>query len=229
MPSDRAAAAQFPSWAATARLTWSRLKSSTCSRSVFAEVASPDGPAASWREWPGSGVAASTCRCSARTRIGPPPRSPALAYAGEAVQSRLPPSAERIYKAWTAPQSRLERDAAEPHALAADLRRAYNLVCRTKDIRAGQRVRLPDVHFQIFVERQTVQGRQDPRRSRIKDYPRHQFAWDLAALLDAPDALTAEGLALQEATEAAARSRSQSALVLCSDGARVSYTTLLAG
>ena len=70
---------------------------------------------------------------------------------------------------------------------------AYDELCRLRDMRPGGRIRLSDLHFQAFVLRQTAQVRQDPRRSRVKEYPRYQLAYDLSLLLADPDAMRRDG------------------------------------
>lgn len=74
---------------------------------------------------------------------------------------------------------------------------------------------MSDLHFQLFVRRQTAQVRQDPRRSRVKEYPRAQFAWDLATLLEDPSWLhdQAGEIVLHPASDSAARSRATSVLI----------------
>ena len=82
-------------------------------------------------------------------------------------------------------------------------------MCLLRGVRPGGRVRLSDLHFQAFVLRQTASVRQDPRRTRIKEYARYQLAWDLALLLSDPDAMRQDGrrLVLHEASATASRSR----------------------
>ncbi len=137
----------------------------------------------------------------------------ALLYAGEAVVERLPLRAERIYDRWVKAQEQLERRGTPPESFADDLIAACADVRRLKEASSATRLRLSDVHFQLFVRRQTAQVRQDPRKGRVKEYPRYQFAWDLAALMQACEWLDRGSrgrLEIRDATESAARSRTAS-------------------
>jgi hypothetical protein len=107
----------------------------------------------------------------------------ALLYADEVVTDRVPLSPDRVFKAWRAACDRLERDSTPPRDLLADLQKAYREVLAVERLGEGRRVRLPDVHFRLFVQRQTPQVRQDPRKNRLKEYPRYQFAYDLGRLV----------------------------------------------
>jgi hypothetical protein len=76
-------------------------------------------------------------------------------------------------------------------------------------------VRVSDLHFQLFVARQTAQVRQDPRKGKVKDYPRYQFAHDLSLLLERKgDDLTlsheSRRLTFHQASKSAAGSRANS-------------------
>ena len=135
-----------------------------------------------------------------------------LTYADEPVKDRVPLASARVFREWENALARLRRDTIPPEQLAGLLVDAYDHVVRLRGLRPGGRARLPDVHFQMFMRRQSAQVRQDPRRSRIKEYPRYQFAWDLAFLLDEPSWLETPDLriVLHEASETAARSRSSS-------------------
>lgn len=138
-----------------------------------------------------------------------------LLFAGEVVKDRLPLAPARIYDAWERERVRMERAATGPERFADLLIAAADDACRLRPAPVGTRQRLPDVHFQLFARRQTAQVRQDPRKGRVKEYPRYLFAWDLSELLGAPAWLQRHGrrLTLHAASESAARSRSSSVLV----------------
>ena len=138
-----------------------------------------------------------------------------LLFAGEVVKDRLPLAPARIYDAWERERARMERDATGPERFADLLITATDDSCRLRQVPIGARQRLPDVHFQLFARRQTAQVRQDPRKGRVKEYPRYLFAWDLGELLAAPAWLQRQGrrLTVHAASESAARSRSSSVLV----------------
>ena len=154
-----------------------------------------------------------------------------LMYAGELLKGKLPLVAERLLREREGALARLQRDATPADALADQLIEAYDNVVRLKGLRAGARVRLPDVHFQLFVDRQTSKARQSLTRSALKEYPRAQFAFDLMGLLSAPSFLRREGrtLELVEASPSLARSRSSSVTVVAMDGATTTWSDLRVG
>ncbi|MFH1531425.1 MAG: hypothetical protein ABIK09_11920 [Pseudomonadota bacterium] len=133
-------------------------------------------------------------------------------YAGEVVLDRIPLAPPRIFREWQRACGLLERGQTPPDIFFSALLDAYREVCAAKGLRPGARVRLPDIHFQLFVARQTAQVRQDPRKGRLKEYPRYQFAYDLAGLLASPAGLIRGGtaLTLNVAARSAAESRSAS-------------------
>jgi hypothetical protein len=133
-------------------------------------------------------------------------------YAGEPVRERIPLAPHRIFREWQTACQTLERNLTSPDELFDAVVTAYEQVCRLKDIKMGARVRLPDLHFQLFVNRQTVQVKQDPRKSRLKEYPRYQFVYDLAHLMASTGGLARGGrtLELHVAARSAAESRSAS-------------------
>lgn len=113
-------------------------------------------------------------------RIEPRADRATLCFADEEVRARVPLAPERLYREWEAALGRLERAGTEPTAFAEELVTAYGTTAR-----AGARVPLPRVHFAMFVARQPARARQDPRKGRLRDYPRAQFAWDLHQWLEA--------------------------------------------
>jgi len=110
-----------------------------------------------------------------------------ILHAGEVVKDKVPLAPDRVFKEWEKARDLLERNATAPDSFADELRKAYGDHIRLRGWRPGRQVRLLDVHFRVFVGRQTAQVRQDPRRSRVKEYPRFQFAWDLGRMLEDPD------------------------------------------
>jgi len=105
-----------------------------------------------------------------------------LMYADEQVGKAQPLSAPLLYRSYTDGIALLERWQTPPEVFADELIDAYHDACRQRQVRVGGRVRLPDVHFALFIRRQTAAVRSDPRRGRIKEYPRYQFAWDVELL-----------------------------------------------
>lgn len=135
-----------------------------------------------------------------------------LTYAGETVRDGLPLRASRIYDEWRRAEARLARESTAPSDFADALIAAYDTQRLVKKRQGPARIRLSEIHFQLFVGRQTFAVQQDPRKSRVKEYPRYQFAWDLAALLESPDLLERAGRTIEvlPAAETAARSRGAS-------------------
>lgn len=148
-----------------------------------------------------------------------------LFHAGEPLNAKkIPLAPDRVFRAWRSALDALERRATPPLLLGPQLEQAYRQVCLLKDLAPGSRTRLSDVHFQLFVLRQTSKVKQDPRKGRLKEYPRYQFAWDLGAAL-VGNAVPGTGLVVLPASESAARSRSTSVIVE-RDGASVAYADL---
>ena len=106
-----------------------------------------------------------------------------LRYVDEDV-AETPLSGEKIFKAWQSAKDAMEKAHTPPSSLASALLEAHDELSRMQGKAAGSRVRLPDLHFQIFVARQTTQVRQDPRKSKVKDYPRSQFIYDLSVMVE---------------------------------------------
>lgn len=147
-----------------------------------------------------------------------------LLYAGEPVKTGLPMAADRIFRERDAVLQRLGKGATSPDVLADQLMAAYDALTETP----GARVRLPDIHFQLFVSRQTAQSRTTLTKSRIKEYPRAQFAWDLAGLLAVPHFLTRDGRTLEliQATASAASSRTAAVALVDPDGRSSIHSSL---
>jgi hypothetical protein len=148
----------------------------------------------------------------------------AISYAGEAVKVGIPLTVDRVWRAWTAARSQLDRDATAPERFA-DLVLESTKALADGPGRRLRRVRLPDLHFRLFLGRQSAQARLDPRRTRLKEYPRYQFAWDVAQLLEEPTWLRRpEGsLRFVAASESQARSRGTSLRVVRMDGTVEEY------
>ncbi len=146
-----------------------------------------------------------------------------LYHAGEQLQHRrLGLEPDSIYRAWVQVQDKLARQATPPDVLAELLVTAYQSGADEPG-RTARRVRVPELHFQLFVGRQTAAVRADPRGGRIKEYPRYQFAWDLAGLLaeGEPFQTPAGSLHFSAATDSSARSRAKSVVVLVNGARRV--------
>ena len=153
-----------------------------------------------------------------------------LRFSGEAVQDGIPLSTERIFREWGKARAQLERRSTAPDELIELLHEAYEQVRLLKDLKPGGRVRLSDAHFQAFVLRQTAAVRQDPRAGRIKEYPRAQFAWDLVRLQsETPTPLrtrSGQVLEFQQASLAAAKSRTESVRLDASPTQRIALATI---
>lgn len=143
-----------------------------------------------------------------------------LAYAGEIIGKPLPLSSHAIHKAILGAQAILEKNQTPPEIFADELIAAYDDACNLRGNRVGGRMRLPDVHFSMFSRRQTSLVRSDPRKSRIKEYPRYQFAWDLSLLLANTDWFDRGGrkIVFHPASMTASKSRADSIRVLTSTG-----------
>lgn len=135
-------------------------------------------------------------------------------YLGEEVE-KAPLTCEKVFKAWQKARERLEKDHTSPQTLLGLLETAYDEQCRLQGKSAGTRVRLSDLHFQLFVLRQTPQVRQDPRKTRCKEYPRYQFAYDLSMLVERGLEISWHGrqLVFHQASKTAAGSRASSVMV----------------
>jgi len=138
-----------------------------------------------------------------------------ILYAQEVIKEKIPLAPERVFKEWQAAQQRLVRDATEPGTLFNLILTAYEQVQKLKGVSPGGRVRLRDLHFQLFVDRQVGPVKLDPRKSRLKEYPRYQFLYDLSQLLNGQGGLARgnQRLVLHVAAKSAAESRSTSVMV----------------
>lgn len=138
-----------------------------------------------------------------------------LTYAGEVIGKPLPLSSHAIHKAILGAQALMEKNQTPPESFADELIAAYEDACNLRGTRIGGRVRLPDVHFSMFARRQTSLVRSDPRKSRIKEYPRYQFAWDLGLLMAHPDWLDRGGrrIVFHPASTTAAKGKADSIIV----------------
>ena len=155
-------------------------------------------------------------------RLHPRSDSATLIHAGEQANVRkIALNTERIFNAWDATRALLVKRQTDPDLMADTLHAAHDEVLAVEGRRPGSRVRLPDVHFRAFVQRQTAAVRRDPRKARVKPYPRYQFAWDLGLLLARPDQLLlADGrrIELLDASGSASRGAATSMLVELTDG-----------
>lgn len=143
-----------------------------------------------------------------------------LTYAGEPMGKVLPLSCQPVLKAYSDALAVLERNQTPPEIFADELIEAYREASGLKGIRPGGRVRLSDVHFALFVRRQTSTVRSDPRKGRIKEYPRYQFAWDIALLLRNPEWLkrSEASIAFHPAAASASKSRADSIRIVSVEG-----------
>lgn len=141
-----------------------------------------------------------------------------LTYAGEVIGKPLPLSSHAIHKAILSAQSIMEKNQTPPESFADELIAAYEDACNLRGTRIGGRVRLPDVHFSMFARRQTSLVRSDPRKSRIKEYPRYQFAWDLSLLMANTDWFDRGGrrIVFHPASMTASKSRADSVRIVSS-------------
>lgn len=140
-------------------------------------------------------------------------------------------SCEKVFKQWQKSRDLLEKNVTPPEAFLELLERAYDEMLRVQGKSQGARFRLSDLHFRLFVLRQTAQVRQDPRKGNVKEYPRYQFAYDLGLLLEQQ----AEGFKISsdgktfifhQASKKAASSRSSSVQVEIGNGAITAVSDL---
>jgi len=142
-----------------------------------------------------------------------------LTYAGEDVGKPVALSAPVIYRAYTETEKLLKRNETRPEQFATDLVEAYRSALLLREGR-GPRIRLPEVHFALFILRQTPAVRSDPRAGKIKQYPRYQFAWDLGLLRESRNWCQRHHIVLHEAN-AASRARADSVRLVVGDGTDV--------
>lgn len=135
-----------------------------------------------------------------------------LLYGDDVVRGRLPLGPERIFRQWKLACDALDKNSTAPRDLLAQMYDAYKDVLALSGQTQGRRIRLPDVHFQMFVKRQTAQVKQDPRKSRVKEYPRYQFAYDVGRMVREGVFMLDNGIeaVLHTAQKNAASSRSSS-------------------
>ncbi len=153
-----------------------------------------------------------------------------LLHAGEVANERcIPLATRRVFAAWDSTRAQLVRNQTDSDLMVAMLEDAYRELIAIEGKHPGSRVRLPDVHFRAFVHRQTAAVRKDPRKGRVKPYPRYQFAWDLGLLLSQQEQVTTRGgrrIELIEASESASRGATTSLIVERPDGTATSYGAL---
>lgn len=154
-----------------------------------------------------------------------------LTYAGEPIGKTLPLSCPAIHKAILNAQMLLEKNQTPPEVFADELIASYEDACNLRGTRVGGRVRLPEVHFSMFARRQTSVVKSDPRRSRIKEYPRYQFAWDLALLLKNSPWLErgAKRITLHPASATAAKGKADSVRIVTIDHEDLIYGDVQVG
>jgi hypothetical protein len=152
----------------------------------------------------------------------------ALLYGGEIVRDRLPLVPEQIFRHWTQARDALDKKSSLPEGMIKELRVAYEDVLKLSGHPFGRRARLSDVHFQMFVRRQSAQLRQDPRKNRVKDYPRYQFTYDLGRLIRGDALKTSDGkeVVIHPALKTAAASRSASIALEDGRGGFTPYSDL---
>lgn len=146
--------------------------------------------------------------------------SAVIYYSGEPIGKPLAMSCPMVFKAYSDSISLLERNQTPPESFADELLEAYAETCRWKGIKQGGRARLSDIHFTLFARRQSATVRCDPRKGRIKEYPRYQFACDLGLLLRNPDWMVRSGstITFNPSPASSARSRTDSVRVFSPDG-----------
>ncbi len=152
--------------------------------------------------------------------LNPSKDSAVITFSGEAIGRPLAMSCPPVFKAYTDSLALLERNQTPPEFFSEELAEAYRETCRWRGVKPGGRARLSDVHFTLFTRRQSSIVRCDPRKGRIKEYPRYQFAWDLGLLLKNPEWMTRPGssISLHPAAASAAKSRTDSIRVFSEEG-----------
>ncbi len=106
-----------------------------------------------------------------------------ISYLGNEM-AKSPLSCEAVFKQWQGAREILEKDDTPPETMLNLLGGAYKEALRLSDKANSTRVRVTDLHFRLFILRQTPAVRQDPRKAKVKEYPRFQFAYDLGVLLE---------------------------------------------
>jgi len=118
-----------------------------------------------------------------------------VCYAREAV-AEAPLAAGRIAEAWRQAREVLEKRARPPAEFRGVLLGAYRAWLARTGQQFGERVGVVDLLPEVALALQGDKFRADPRRGTFVDYPRAQFAWDLAALVRS-GLLAAGGLRLE--------------------------------
>jgi len=144
-----------------------------------------------------------------------------FSFAGEPVGKPVPLSAPVVYRAYIDAEKHLRRCETRPEQFVEELVEGYRDACRLRAAREGARVRLPEVHFALFMRRQTAAVRSDPRSRKILEYPRYQFAWDLGLLQEHPRWLERHNIKLHDASDTAARGKANAVRLIARDGADV--------
>lgn len=154
-------------------------------------------------------------------QVDPPADRADLRYAGELLKARVPLVADRVFRAVEAARARLEKALSPPEVLADRLLAVHaRLLEREGKATSTGRVSLPELHFELFIDRQSSQARRSLTKGKLKEYPRAQFAFDLARLLDTPNFLErpAGRLELLPATASEARNAQKSVVIVRADG-----------
>ena len=154
-------------------------------------------------------------------RIDGPKDKVDLLHAGEPLKTGIPMVPERVFREREAALNRLRKAQTAPDELADRLLAAY-------DVLGGGRVKILELHFQLFVGRQTKPSKTSLARSKIKEYPRAQLAFDLAGLLAAPHCLQRgeRRIELVPAGATAQQSRMTSIRVVAPDGGPAYYAAM---
>ncbi|MBI5487022.1 MAG: hypothetical protein HY905_06790 [Deltaproteobacteria bacterium] len=118
-----------------------------------------------------------------------------VSYAREPL-AEAPLAAGRIAQLWREARDALTKRARPPAEFREVLLGAYRAVLARAGRAPGERVDLVDLLPEIALVVQGDKFRSDPRKGSFSDYPRAQFAWDLAALVRA-GLLSAGGLRLE--------------------------------
>jgi hypothetical protein len=106
-----------------------------------------------------------------------------VSYARETI-AEAPLVPARIVDAWQSALAALAKRAQAPARFHEALLGAYRALLARTGRSFGDRVEAVELLPEVAVTAQGEQFRADPRRSSFSDYPRAQFAWDLARLLE---------------------------------------------
>lgn len=144
-----------------------------------------------------------------------------IEFLGETVAGPIPLVPQRIFAAYESARVGLQRGETPPETMADPFIIAADAVSRRRnDGKTGMRVLLPELHFELFIARQSVHGRNNPSKSKLKEYSRAQFCWDLGRLREATHFLTrgTRVIELFPALAAAAKNRTTSVAVVAAGG-----------